>query len=186
MVLTVVSCKTSSFYLEGNDLARSHGFLCAMPYLTFSKVKGTEVFYRLFNQEGNSRALMQGPGCLSTICCQPGVLPEKPLHGRVRTTSKGFFSCLYMKQFFSSRLKTKRQSDKSYGCPFSAYIPCFPVGLTSYEWESGRLCFTLVLCVAKPRAVMLQPSKTCKEWNKNPQRNISWICSSSKILSIGV
>lgn len=127
----------------------------------------------------------KGPGCLFTICCKWKTPPEKLAPWAKQEWSPKAFSYLYMEQFFLSRLKVKRQGYKS-----CTQLPS-PHSLPSKRTCELRMRITathsaLILWVAKCRAVALQLSKRCKEWNKNPQRNIFCICTSRKILSICV
>lgn len=61
------------------------------------------------------------------------------------------------------RVRAKRESDKSCHVPPQSSFPAFQQEATSYKQESEQLYSTLILGVAKPRAVVWQPSKICKE-----------------------
>lgn len=185
MVLNVVLCKISSFQLEGNNLARTHSFLSTRHFFTSFKGKRREKLYWVFYQHVN-HVLVQGARLpLHYLLQMEDTTWEACSLSKARMISKGLFSYLYMEQFFLSRLKVKRQGYKS----------CTQLH-SPHSLPSKRTCelrmrirathSALILWVAKCRAVALQLSKRCKEWNKNPQRNIFCICTSRKILSICV
>lgn len=106
----------------------------------------------------------KGSGCLSTICCKLGVPPQKHAPWQSEDNLLGFLLLLHGTIFLiKTESKKTEQQILQMLCRVLSH-PTLPYFLhTNYKQESGQLFSTLILCVAKPRAVMFQPSKPCKE-----------------------